>query len=150
MKFSSISEIIEYAKEKEEEARYYYSKAAKYTDNLNIKELFERLAKEEENHKKVLEELKIDEISQKVEGITLPKIKSDDIKVSMKYSPKMNPQELLEFAIEEEKKAFYLYTEMEEISESKKVKDLFRFLAMQEAYHKAKLEDELENLKNES
>ncbi len=147
MKFSSIKEIIDYAKEKEEEARYYYVEGAKYTDNQNIKELFERLAKEEENHKRVLEELKIEEIGRKVEGVTLPKIKSEDIKVSRKYSPNMSPQELLEFAIEEEKKAFYLYTEMEEISESKKVKDLFKFLAMQEAYHKAKLEDELENLK---
>ncbi len=146
MKFSSIKEIIDYAKEKEEEARYYYIEASKYTDNKNIKELFERLAKEEENHKKVLEDLKIEEISKQVEGVTLPKIKSEDIKVSKKYSPNMSPKELLEFAIEEEKKAFYLYTEMEEISESKKVKDLFRFLAMQEAYHKAKLEDELENL----
>ncbi len=147
MKFSSIREIIEYAKEKEEEARYYYSETAKYTNSQRIKELFERLAKEEENHKKVLEELKIEEISKQVEGVTLPKIKSEEIKVGMKYSPDMSPKELLEFAIEEEKKAFYLYTEMEEISESKKVKDLFRFLAMQEAYHKAKLENELENLK---
>lgn len=147
MKFASIHEIIEYAKEKEEEARYYYSEAAKYTDNQRIKELFERLAKEEENHKKVLEDLKIEEISKQVEGVTLPRIKSEDIKVGMKYSPEMSPEELLEFAIEEEKKAFYLYTEMEEISESKKIKDLFRFLAMQEAYHKAKLEDELENLR---
>lgn len=147
MKFSSIKEVIDYAKEKEEEARYYYIEASKYTEDQNIKELFERLAKEEENHKKVLEELKIEEIGKVVEGITLPKIKSEDIKVSRKYSPDMSPQELLEFAIEEEKKAFYLYTEMEEISESKKIKDLFKFLAMQEAYHKAKLEDELENLK---
>lgn len=147
MKFSSIHEIIEYAKEKEEEARYYYSEATKYTENQRIKELFERLAREEENHKKILEELKIEEISKQIEGVTLPKIKSEDIKVGLKYSPDMSPEELLEFAIEEEKKAFYLYTEMEEISESKKVKDLFRFLAMQEAYHKAKLEDELENLK---
>lgn len=147
MKFSSIKEVIDYAKEKEEEARYYYIEASKYTEDQNIKKLFERLAKEEENHKKVLEELKIEEIGKVVEGITLPKIKSEDIKVSRKYSPDMSPQELLEFAIEEEKKAFYLYTEMEEISESKKIKDLFKFLAMQEAYHKAKLEDELENLK---
>lgn len=146
MKFSSINEIIEYAKEKEEEARYYYIEAAKYTDNQRIKALFERLAKEEENHKKVLEELKLDEISKQVEGVSLPKIKSEDIKLGVRYSPNMSPKEVLEFAIEEEKKAFYLYTEMEEISESKKVKDLFRFLAMQEAYHKAKLEDELENL----
>lgn len=147
MKFSSIKEVIDYAKEKEEEARYYYIEASKYTEDQNIKKLFERLAKEEENHKKVLEELKIEEIGKVVEGITLPKIKSEDIKVSRKYSPDMSPQELLEFAIEEENKAFYLYTEMEEISESKKIKDLFKFLAMQEAYHKAKLEDELENLK---
>ncbi|MGQ9618140.1 MAG: ferritin family protein [Candidatus Aminicenantia bacterium] len=147
MEFSSIKEIIEYAKEKEEEARYYYTEAAKYTDNQDIKELFEKLAKEEENHKKVLEELKIDEIGKKVEGISLPKLKSEDIRVGMKYSPQMSPKELLEFAIEEEKKAYYLYTELEEISETKKLRDLFRFLAMQEADHRAKLEDELANLK---
>ncbi len=146
MKFSSVREIIDYAIEKEEEARYYYIEASKYTDNQKIKELFESLAKEEENHKKILEELNIEEIGKMVEGITLPKLKAEEIKVSRKYSPQMSPSEILEFAIEEEKKAYYLYTELEEISESKKIKDLFKFLAMQEASHRGKLEAELKNL----
>ncbi len=115
-------------------------------DDKKIKELFESLAREEENHKKILTELNIEEIGKLVEGIALPKLKEEEIKVSRKYSPQMSPFEILEFAIEEEKKAYYLYTELEEISESKKIKDLFKFLAVQEASHREKLEAELKNL----
>jgi len=143
MKFSSFEEIIEFAIKREEEAAHAYREMAGRTKSMGLKKLLQELQGDEENHKKLLQNLTEKKIeSTKVKDIT--DLKMSDYLVEEPLSAEMDFQDLLIFAAKKEQRAMELYSDLADKSKKKELKKLFDFLAMQEKSHKLKLETEYE------
>jgi len=138
-KFGSIDEILDFAMEKEREASEFYKKWADRVNNDAIKEVLLNFSKEEDKHEALIKEVK--------EGKKLvpkqkkvPDMKVSDYLIEVNPSEEMDYQKALKVAMQREKASFNLYNELADTSEDKKISDLFRALAQEEAKHKLRLE----------
>ncbi|MBM4308566.1 MAG: rubrerythrin [Deltaproteobacteria bacterium] len=134
-----FKEIIKFAIDKEIEAFNFYTEASKNAKYSGGKELFLSLAKEEEGHRKLLENLKKEKVSQKsIEKV--PDLHISDYMVEMKMKPDLSYADTLRIAMKREEKSLKLYNDMKESNTDKDLKKLFTLLANEEAKHKLKLE----------
>ncbi len=134
-----FKEIIQFAIDKEVEAFNFYTSASQNAKYSGGKELFLSLAKEEEGHRKLLENLNMEKISQKrIEKI--PDLHISDYLVEVEMKPDLSYAEMLRIAMKREEKSLKLYTDMKESNSDEDLKKLFTFLTNEEAKHKLKLE----------
>jgi rubrerythrin len=134
-----FKEIIKFAIDKEIEAFKFYTEASKNSKYSGGKELFLSLAKEEEGHRKLLENLKMEKVAQKsIEKV--PDLHISDYMVEMKMKPDLSYADTLRIAMKREEKSLKLYNDMKESNTDKDLKKLFTLLANEEAKHKLKLE----------
>jgi len=134
-----FKEIIKFAIDKEIEAFNFYTEASKNSKYSGGKELFLSLAKEEEGHRKLLENLKKEKVVQKnIEKV--PDLRISDYMVEMKMRPDLSYADTLRIAMKREEKSLKLYNDMKESNTDKDLKKLFTLLANEEAKHKLKLE----------
>lgn len=101
--------------------------------------MFSQFAKEEQGHKRKLQNV------QKTGG--LPKasrhtknLKISDYMVEVDPEKEMGLQDAIILAMQREKKAFRLYSDMEELTDDQEIQQLFEFLANEEAKHKLRFE----------
>lgn len=143
MKFSSFSEVVQFAVKKEEEAARNYGKLLKMTKEQSARKLLEDLREDEKNHKKILlglTKIKVNASASK----DVRDLKISDYLVAEPLTPEMNFQDLLVFAAKKEKKAVDLYASLSRKAKTKGQKKLFEFLVKQEKSHKLRLELEYE------
>ncbi len=138
MRLNSLDEILRFAIRKEADAAAFYRMAADRLDP-GVRKTFEELAKEEEGHKKKLEEFDLKKIEQmelkETKGLGLSEMMED-----VPYSPDMSYADLLRMAIKNEEKSQKLYTSTSQIVTGPMLKKLLLILAKEESTHKERLE----------
>jgi len=145
-KFNSITNILDFAIKTEQEAINFYSELFKKTSNDDMKEAYKEFILEEQSHKDKLLKLKSEG---KLSGIDESKI--SDLKIS-DYLTKQEPHENMDYteslviAMDKEKAAYKLYSDLAKITENEELKKIFKFLATEEAKHKLKFETEYDEI----
>jgi len=139
--FQSMSDILRFAIQREEEAAQAYGDWAQKTSRQSLQILFLELQAEEINHRQLLQKV--------AKGKSLPLLepKVQDLKISdylvgEPIDAESGFQDLLIFAAKKESKAVELYTQLFNKSTAAELKHLFEFLIQQEKKHKLKLEQE--------
>jgi rubrerythrin len=138
MEMDSLDEMLRFAIRKEADQATFYRMAADRSTS-GLKKAFEELAKEEEDHKKKLEEFDLKKIEQmefkKNKGLGMSELMED-----IPYSSDMSYADLLRMAIKNEEKSQRLYNSTAKIVNEPKLKKLVFILAQEESTHKERLE----------
>lgn len=143
MEFSSFKKIIDFAISREKEAANAYKNMSEKASDPGVKALLLELHKEENNHKKLLQDIPKKKISSF--GVSnVIDLKISDYLVEEPLTPETMFQDLLIFAAKKEQKAVELYTSLGRKAKSEELQKLFNFLVEQEKSHKLKLEMEYE------
>ncbi len=137
--FKSLEEILDFAIEKEREAAEFYRYWADKVSDKTLKQVFLRFAEEEEKHERKIREAKEGKAILKPRG-EVKDLGISDLLTEIKPREDMDYQEALRVAMQREKAAFKLYTELAEMTEDENARALFLILAQEEANHKLRLE----------
>lgn len=135
----NINKIIDVAIKKEEYSYELYKKHANLVENAGAKVMLNELADEELKHKAVLADLKNKSFSLKGET-QVADLKLDEFFEDAVIDASATLQDVLIFAIKQEKVAQSSYAELANNAEAEEVKNLFNGLSAQEAAHALKLE----------
>ena len=145
--FKSAEDILDFAIQREEESYDWYMKLAEKATNPHMKKVFERFAMEEKGHKAKLEGVK------QGKRILGSASKVMDLKMSDYLVPdpevpegELDYQQALLLAMQKEKKAFLLYSDLAEKVDDEGLKELFNSLAQEEAKHKLRFEVEYDEV----
>ena len=143
--FTIVNDILDFAIANEIEAHKFYTDLAAKMNNHTMKQVFIDFAAEELGHKKLLEDAKAGR------KVLLSREKVADLKiaeftVAVKPAPNMNFKDALILAMQKEKKAFQLYSNLAHLVEDKAAAELFASLAQQEAKHKLRFELEYDDV----
>jgi rubrerythrin len=134
-----FKEVIQFAIDKEIEAFNFYTQGSQVVKYSGAKELFLELAKQEEGHRKLLENLKIEKIAHvRVEKI--PDLKISDYMVDAEFRPDLSYAEMLRIAMKREERSVKLYEDLKGANPDEDLKKLFTFLVQEESKHKLRLE----------
>lgn len=137
-RFSSLDEIWEFAIGREIEACDFYKELAQWAERPQVAKAFEELADDELQHKMKLEALRAGKVD-----IALEEVGNLGIADGMEGAePEANLTyvEALALAMQREKQAFRLYTDLASASQDPQIRSIFRKLAQEEAEHKLRLE----------
>ena len=137
---SKIDEIIKFAIKKEEEAYELYTSVAQKTNLPAVRKLMEEIANDELGHKVVLENLTKAEEFLKSDIKQVPDLKLSDHLISHPIDENSDIQEVLTFAMKEEKAAYELYIQLSKGATEVKYSSIFEKLGQMELIHKNKLE----------
>ncbi len=144
MKLDSIDKILDFAIEKEEKAADFYTQMASKMDRLHMKKVFVDFALEEKNHKVKLELVKAGKLEFPApEEIT--NLKIAEVVIDIDLNSELDYQKALIVAMKAEKASFKLYTDLAEMTEDEKIKNVFLTLAQEEAKHKLRFEIEYDD-----
>jgi rubrerythrin len=144
MKFNSISEILDFAIEKEEEAYQLYTDLAANMSRESMRLIFLQFANEEKQHKAKLLNIQ----SGKLEipaGQKVSDLKIGDNLEEVEISSDLTYQQALILAMKAEKNAYKLYSDLSELAIDPAHKVLFLQLAQEEARHKLRFEIEYDD-----
>jgi len=134
-----FKEIIRFAMDKESRANQFYLSAAQAAQLSGAKALFLDLAKEEEGHRRLLENLDMEKVSRsRIEKV--PDLMISDYLMEIEFKPNLSYAEILRVAMKMEERSLKLYEDMKEKNTDEEIKKLFTFLANEEAKHKFRLE----------
>ena len=134
-----FKEVIQFAIEREIEAFNFYTQASRIAKYSGAKDLFLDLAKQEEGHRELLENLKMGKISRgRIEKI--PDLKISDYLVDGELRPDLSYAEMLRIAMKREERSVKLYEDLKENNLDEDYKKLFTFLIQEESRHKLRLE----------
>lgn len=139
-KFETFDDILNFAVKREIEAHHFYTGLAEKMTSPAMKKIFQEFAIEEMGHKMKLEAVKAGEISllpQKVQTLGIA-----DYVVDGKADPDMDFGQALVLAMNKEKVAYKLYSDLAETAQNEELKKTFRALAQEEAEHKLRFEIE--------
>jgi len=139
MNLDQYKEIIKFAISSEIEAREFYEAAANKINDSYLKEMFEKFAKDEKGHEKILKAiLSKDTINQYFDESTDYKIAETVDKP--KLSTDMKPADAIALAMKNEEEAMKQYTDLAEACLDPRQKEEFLDLAAMERGHKLKME----------
>lgn len=141
--FKSVNEVLDFAIEKEEEARLFYLEWAEKLENKALREQFVIFAGEENQHKEKLQRVKSGSTF-KPAAKKVTDLKIVDYLVDIAPTPGMDYQEALIVAMRREKASFKFYNDLAAMSEDEGLRETFLALAQEEAKHKLRLETEYE------
>lgn len=142
--FNSSQDIIDFAIKGEEQAVSFYNQLAEQASSSAMKKVFLGFAKEEEGHKERLENVNTSKFTFKDSAPITDLHIADYINPSIKLSG-LNYGEALVIAMNREKRAFMLYTKLAKMVNDPALKELFQFLAKEEAKHKLRFEEEFDD-----
>lgn len=138
-----MEQILQTAIQREIDAHNLYSSTAEEVDRPEAKSILEELAAQEVGHRERLETLleggRFRAIS-KAQQKKVVDLKITDYLVEAPLDAESDLQDVLIVAGKREKASRDLYTALGEVAEDEDVKNLFDFLATQEAQHKKRVE----------
>lgn len=137
----AFEEIILFAIRKEVEAATLYETYTNLASSEGVRQMFKDLQSEEQKHKKILENLKKEDVT-RYRLKKVPDLKIGDYIQEEDYYPEMNYQEALLLAIKREKNSVRLYRDLSKGAEEPELKKIFLVLSQEESKHKLKLETE--------
>lgn len=140
-----LDDILAFAIRKEQEAHDFYMDLAGTASSDAMSEVFREFAAEEAGHKAKLEavgrgDLLLDSPA------PVRDLKIADYLVEQTPGPDMTYQQALILAMQQEKAAFRLYSDMAATAVTPEVRNLLRALAQEEAKHKLRFEIEYDEL----
>ena len=139
MEEKKFMEIVQFATQREIESVDFYNEASKMVKHSGTKELFSDFMKQEEGHKKKLEEVQTGKIVLvKIEKV--PNLKISDYLVEAELKPDISYGDILRIAMKREERSVKLYTDLNEKNENETLRNLFTFLIQEESKHKFALE----------
>lgn len=139
---NKFREFIQYAIAKEIEAIDFYNRANKVAKYRGVKKLLLEIAQEEEAHRKLLENLIIEEINQsRIELIRDLKISDYLIEIDLK--PFMSYMAILKIGMKMEEQFIKLYNDLKESITDEKIRNLLTRLVHEEEKHRLKFDKEL-------
>jgi rubrerythrin len=144
MKFDSVDAILDYAMDKEEDARQFYLALADKMDREYMKKIFEQFAKEEKGHKAKLQAVKEGKLMLKSEGSVMD-LKIGDHLEEVDLDAAIDYQQALILAMKAEKNAYRLYNDLASSTDDENLKGMFLTLAQEEAKHKLRFEIEYDD-----
>jgi len=134
-----FKKIIQFAIQRESESMDFYDKASKMVKHSGTKDLFLDFMKQEEGHKRKLEEVRVGKIVLgKIEKI--PDLKVSDYMVETELKPDISYGDILRIAMKREERSVKLYTDLNEKNQDESFKNLFTFLIQEESKHKYYIE----------
>jgi rubrerythrin len=137
--FGSVNEALDYAIVREEEAARFYTDLAGQMKERQMRKVFEDFAREEMAHKARL--LAVKEGRALIHsGSKIADLKIADYAVKITPGDNLNYGEALILAMQREKAAFKLYSDMAAACTDDTTRDLFLALAQEEAKHKLRFE----------
>ncbi|PID78942.1 rubrerythrin [bacterium DOLJORAL78_65_58] len=138
---NNLDEILDYAIAMEQQAVELYTDIAERATSEHNRRLFMSFADEERGHKLKLENVKKGKIeigsTAKVQDLKIADYANDVV-----IDAKSSYQDILMFAMKQEKQAYRLYTDLAQRATSPEIRDLFLALAHEEANHKLRFEIE--------
>jgi len=139
MEEKKFSEIIQFAIQKEIEAVDFYRRASQVVKYSGTKDLFLDFSKQEEGHKKMLENLDMEKVARaKIERI--PNLKISDYLVDTEFRPDIPYPDILRIAMKREEHSIKLYNDLKPLDGDEALTKLFNFLIQEETKHKYQLE----------
>jgi rubrerythrin len=140
---NEMETIIQTAIQREIDAHNLYSSTAEKVDRQEAKSILDELAAQEIGHRERLESLletgRFRAIS-KAQQQQVVDLKITDYLVEVPLDAESDLQDVLIVAGKREKASRDLYNALGKVAEDEDVKDLFGFLATQEAQHKKRVE----------
>jgi len=140
MDLKQYDEMIKFAIEKEIGAFNFYTKASQVAKYSGARELFIDFSKEEEKHRKLLEDITGEKIAQLKVEKAVPDLKISDYMVDVEFRPDLSYADILRMAMKLEERSLKLYTDLKQTTLGQEIHKLFDFLAQQEAKHKYAIE----------
>ncbi len=137
--WKNVDDILDFAIEKEEEACRFYTDLAKKVKTVGMKQVFEQFAAEEQGHKQKLQQIKSTG-NLKNETDQVKDLKMADYLADVEPGEHISYPKALIVAMKQEKAAFKLYNDLAAKVSSTEIRDLFLFLAQEEAKHKLRFE----------
>ena len=132
-------EIIQFAIQREIESMDFYNKASNMVKHSGTRDLFLDFVKQEEGHKKKLEEVRSGKIVLgKIEKI--PNLKISDYTVEAELKPDISYGDILRVAMKREERSVKLYTDLNEKNQHEALRSLLTFLIQEENKHKYYIE----------
>jgi len=142
-RFRNMKDILAFAIQREIDAADGYGRMAAQASTPGLRNMLLELKGEEENHRRLLENVTAAGLPKAAVPLALDMGLSDAL-ADVPLVPEMTFQELLIFAARKEKKAADMYAGLALKPELSAHRKLFEFLAGQEGTHKLKLEAEYE------
>lgn len=142
--FQTMDEILEYAISLEQGAVVLYTQLADAAKRPEIKKAFLSFADEERGHEARLKRVKAGEHTFP-QDTDIQDLKISDYYVDVELKPNSSYQDILIFAMKQEKQAFKLYTDLAAITPDPDTQALFLKLAEEEAKHKLRFEIEYDD-----
>ena len=132
-------EIIQFAIEKEIGTHDLYTMCGQIAKYSGAKELFDELAREEDGHRKLLENLSTGKVVEaKLEPV--PDLKISDYLIEVKCMPDSSYADILRLVMKNEEHSVKLYNDLKDSCKDEELKKVFVVLAQEEAKHKLKFE----------
>jgi rubrerythrin len=138
---NTVDEILDYAIGQEQQAADFYADMAQRAEQGGMKDIFLDFSREEERHRDKLLNVKQGEheLSAHQEVIDL---KISDYLVDVEAHENISYQDALIIAMQRERAAFQLYSDLAEKVTEDELRQLFQGLAKEEAKHKLFFESE--------
>jgi len=134
-----FKEIIQFAIQREIESMDFYDRASKLVKHSGTRDLFLDFVKQEEGHKRKLEEVRGGKIVlRKIEKI--PNLKISDYMVEAELKPDISYGDILRIAMKREERSVKLYTDLNQKNQDETLRNLFTFLVQEESKHKYYIE----------
>jgi len=134
-----FQEIVQFAIQKEIEAADFYTRASQVVKYSGTKDLFIDFAKQEQGHKKLLEDLNLEKVVRaKIEKI--PNLKISDYLVDTDFRPDISYADILRIAMKREESSIKLYSDLKPLDGDEVLTKFFSFLIQEETKHKYSLE----------
>ncbi len=140
-----FKEMIEFAIKEEQGAVDFYTELAGKVTEPHVKEILMDFANQERGHKAKLQAIlqgkKLNLIRKEV-----PDLKIADYLVEVDISSDLSFQSALVIAMKKEKSAFRMYSDMAAACDDDELRDVFLYLANEEATHKLNFEVQYDDL----
>ena len=137
----NLEEILDYAIALEQKAVDLYTRIAEKATTEHNRQLFLSFAKEEMGHKIKLENVKLGKLEIGSTGKVMD-LKISDYANDVELTDNSSYQNILMYAMKQEKQAFRLYSDLADRAETEELTQLFLSLAHEEANHKLRFEIE--------
>jgi rubrerythrin len=137
--FKSVEELLDFAISEEVAAARFYQELAGRMQQPWVKKVFEDFAAEEQGHQAKLEKVK----QGGAKGLPRDKVldlKIGDYLVEKGPEGEMDYQQALTLAMQKEKFAFHMYTDLAGAAAQPQLQELLLGLAQEEARHKLRME----------
>jgi rubrerythrin len=139
MEENRFREIIQFAVRKEIEAADFYWRAAALVKLSGTRELFLDFSKQEEGHRKMLEDLDLARIEM-LQIRHIPDLMISDYLVDAELRPDIPYADILRIAMKREERSVKLYEDLRVPVQDSALEKLFTFLVQEEKKHKYGIE----------